>query len=193
MADLLSIPALETTTPPLAAAGLSFLFIFFLYTKIWSYSTGADIGVPQIDVLSEQIRNGSVAFLTTEYSFLTVFVLALAGTLFGLFYYTSEVDPLATAIAVSTSFVAGASLSASAGWWGMIVATDGNAKTTAACAGNKTSGKKGTLNDGLTVAFTTGAVMGFAVVALGLAGVSGCYTALSYTCLLYTSPSPRDS
>ena len=40
-------------------------------------------------------------------------------------------------------------------------------------------GKKGTLNDGLRVAFTTGAVMGFAVVGMGLAGVSLCYLVLA--------------
>ena len=62
---------------------------------------------------------------------------------------------------------------------GMMVATDGNAKTTAAAAGNKKTGKKGSLNDGLSVAFATGAVMGFAVVGLGLTGVTVCYMVLS--------------
>ena len=62
---------------------------------------------------------------------------------------------------------------------GMMVATDGNAKTTAAAAGNKKTGKKGSLNDGLSVAFATGAVMGFAVVGLGLTGVTVCYIVLS--------------
>ena len=61
----------------------------------------------------------------------------------------------------------------------MMVATDGNAKTTAAAAGNKKTGKKGSLNDGLSVAFATGAVMGFAVVGLGLTGVTVCYIVLS--------------
>ena len=61
----------------------------------------------------------------------------------------------------------------------MMVATDGNAKTTAAAAGNKKTGKKGSLNDGLSVAFATGAVMGFAVVGLGLTGVTICYIVLS--------------
>ena len=60
-----------------------------------------------------------------------------------------------------------------------MVATDGNAKTTAAAAGNKKTGKKGSLNDGLSVAFATGAVMGFAVVGLGLTGVTVCYIVLS--------------
>jgi H(+)-translocating pyrophosphatase len=61
----------------------------------------------------------------------------------------------------------------------MMVATDGNAKTTAAAAGNKKTGKKGSLNAGLSVAFATGAVMGFAVVGLGLTGVTICYIVLS--------------
>jgi H(+)-translocating pyrophosphatase len=60
-----------------------------------------------------------------------------------------------------------------------MVATDGNSKTTAAAAGNKKTGKKGSLNDGLSVAFATGAVMGFAVVGLGLTGVTVCYIVLS--------------
>jgi Na+/H+-translocating membrane pyrophosphatase len=75
----------------------------------------------------------------------------------------------------------GAALSAAAGWWGMMVATDGNAKTTAACAGDKTIGKPGSLNEGLKVAFSTGAVMGFAVVGLGLAGASLTYVVLCMT------------
>jgi len=45
-----------------------------------------------------------------------------------------------------------------------MVATDGNAKTTAACAGDRANGVPGSLNAGLNVAFSTGAVMGFAVV-----------------------------
>ena len=85
--------------PPPACAAVSFLFIFFLYTKIWG-TDGQGHRRPAIGVLSEQIRNGSVAFLTTEYSFLTVFVLALAGTLFGLFYAT-ESSLIATSVSVS--------------------------------------------------------------------------------------------
>merc|ERR1711966_73038 len=49
-----------------------------------------------------------------------------------------------------------------------MIATDGNVRTTVACTA-------GTLNDGLKVAFATGAVMGFTVVALGLGGLSLMY------------------
>merc|ERR550532_505735 len=47
----------------------------------------------------------------------------------------------------------------------MYVATMGNVRTAVAC-------QKGDLNDGLRTAFTAGAVMGFTVVGLGLAGLS---------------------
>jgi len=173
--------ALQTATPAFAATGLSFLFIFFLYTKIWSYKTGKDIGEPRIDELSLQVKSGAISFLKTEYAYLTVFVLSMAAVLFALFVTTTpEAEaPMLTATSIASAFIFGALLSASAGYWGMMVATDGNAKTTAACAGNKKLGQKGTLNDGLTVAFTTGAVMGFAVVGLGLLGASCSFVILS--------------
>merc|ERR1719258_917900 len=78
------------------------------------------------------------------------------------------------------AFFLGAILSASAGWLGMMVATDGNTRTTAACAGKevkdsqgKVTGGTGSLNDGLRVAFKAGSVMGFVVVGLGLVGCAG--------------------
>jgi Na+/H+-translocating membrane pyrophosphatase len=166
----------SVAAPALFAGALSFVFIAFLYTRLAKFETGTDIGVPVLDELSLQVKSGAIAFLKTEYTYLCVFVVALAATLFGLFAAT---DNAIVALAISTSFVFGASLSAGAGWWGMMVATDGNAKTTAAAAGNKKTGKKGSLNDGLSVAFTTGAVMGFAVVGLGLTGVTLCYIVLS--------------
>jgi len=168
----------SVAAPALAAGACAFVFIAFLYTKLAKFETGTDIGVPVLDELSLQVKSGAIAFLKTEYTYLCFFVIALAATLFGLFALT---DTVTVAASISLSFVFGASLSAGAGWWGMMVATDGNAKTTAAAAGNKKTGKKGSLNDGLSVAFATGAVMGFAVVGLGLTGVTICYMVLSST------------
>merc|ERR1711968_191487 len=84
------------------------------------------------------------------------------------------------------AFFLGAILSASPGWLGMMVATDGNTRTTAACAGKevkdsqgKVTGGTGSLNDGLRVAFKAGSVMGFVVVGLGLVGCAGCFCILA--------------
>merc|ERR1712137_1482326 len=73
---------------------------------------------------------------------------------------------------VAAAFIIGAILSGSAGWLGMMVATDGNVRTTVACA-------EGSLNSGLRVAFTTGSIMGFTVVGLGLAGLGSLFWLMS--------------
>ena len=185
MALMVIEDAMGVAGPGLAAGLVAFLFIGYLYTRLANFDKGVDIGQPIVDELSAQVKSGAIAFLKTEYSYLCVFVAALAATLFGLFAATAD---FATAVSISLSFVFGASLSAGAGWWGMMVATDGNAMTTAAAAGNKAKGKKGSLNNGLTVAFATGAVMGFAVVGLGLTGVSVCYLVLSTTGAGFESP-----
>jgi len=53
------------------------------------------------------------------------------------------------------------------------IATDCNVKTAQACKGDPGTdpeGKSDHLNDGLVIAFTGGAVMGFVVVGLGITG-----------------------
>ena len=72
--------------------------------------------MPVLDELSAQVKSGAIAFLKEEYTYLCMFVVALAVTLFALFYAT---DSTTVALAISLSFVFGASLSAGAGWWGM--------------------------------------------------------------------------
>ena len=85
---------LTVSAPGLAAAGIAFIFIAYLYSKIIHYPIGKDISVPAIDELADQIRTGAVAFLFAEYTYLSFFVLALAGTLFGLFYRDHVVRPV---------------------------------------------------------------------------------------------------
>ena len=87
---------IDVVLPAFAASALSFVFIGFLYMKINAYPTGVNIDMDTrgnpgpkgslVDELSAQVRDGSIKFLTVEYTYLAVFVLALAGTLFGLFY-----------------------------------------------------------------------------------------------------------
>merc|ERR1719165_61754 len=139
-----------------------------------SKPVGKDIGFPKLDELALQIKNGAQAFLKEEYKWLGYFVAGLAITLLVIFSIQPviELDDDDAAdktnldgVRMAGAFLCGALLSASAGWLGMMVATDGNVRTTVACT-------KGSLNDGLTVAFTTGSIMGFTVVGLGLFGVS---------------------
>jgi len=152
----------------LACSGLALIMSVWLVYKLKSHERGT----PVMNKLSEQIQSGARAFLVTEYKYLTGFVLLVFIVL--LIIYT--VDPptgkhlggegdKVDGIRAGACFLAGAILSASAGWAGMTVATDANVRTTQA------ADKQG-LSVALRVAFTGGAVMGFTVVGLGLFGVS---------------------
>lgn len=117
--------------------------------------------------ISDKIKSGARSFLVTEYSYLARFVVFTAIVLFLLYFFAPLAEKL-DGLRYAGCFIVGAFLSASAGWNGMVVATDANVKTTQAA-------DKGGLNDALQVAFTAGAVMGFMVVSLGLLGVSAMY------------------
>ena len=115
--------------------------------------------------ISDQIKSGARAFLITEYKYLAVFVLVVFAALVILYSLQPPSGDRTDGIRYGGCFLAGAILSAAAGWGGMVVATDANVRTTQA------ADKEG-LNRALRVAFTGGAVMGFTVVGLGLLGVS---------------------
>src|SRR5688572_29758764 len=99
--------------------------------------------------IADAISEGATAFLTREYRVLAVFAVVVAIVL-----------GLALGPATAISFAAGAVCSAVTGFVGMWIAVRANVRTAAAA----TIG----LNRGLQVAFSSGAVMGSAVVGLGL-------------------------
>jgi K(+)-stimulated pyrophosphate-energized sodium pump len=115
--------------------------------------------------ISDQIKSGAIAFLTTEYKYLACFVVVVFAALVLLYSLDPPSDDHTDGIRYGGCFLAGALLSGSAGWGGMLVATDANVRTTQA------ADVEG-LAVALRVAFTGGAVMGFTVVGLGLMGVS---------------------
>jgi len=164
---------------PLAVAGFfSLLFVVYLRKSLLSKKTGKDIDLSRIDYLASKIKSGSIAFLKEEYKYLAVYVAAWTLLLIILFSVKPMCDD-AHAVAhgqtcpddgtdgVRTAgcFLVGALLSGGAGYIGMIVATDGNSRTAVACF-------SGSLNDGLRVAFTTGAAIGFGVVGLAAFGLA---------------------
>jgi K(+)-stimulated pyrophosphate-energized sodium pump len=112
--------------------------------------------------LAGYIAEGAMAFLKAEWKILAIFavvaaaILAWSGTL---------VETSSPVIAVS--FVIGAVFSATAGYFGMNIATKANVRTTQAA---RTS-----LKDALNVAFTGGSVMGLGVAGLAVLGLGSLF------------------
>jgi K(+)-stimulated pyrophosphate-energized sodium pump len=136
---------------PIAAG----LFAFALVLRI----NRSDAGTEQMQRISALIRAGAMAFLRTEYTVLAAFVAAM----FLVLWVFLPRGGLPTAI----SFLIGASLSAVAGWIGMRTATGAAVRTTQAARTG--------LAPALQVAFSSGAVMGLTVVALGTSGIAVLY------------------
>ncbi|GMH61070.1 hypothetical protein TrLO_g14680 [Triparma laevis f. longispina] len=133
----------------------------------------APMGNDLMNKLQAQIQAGAKSFLQTEYKYLSYFIAVIFTLLTVLFtFHESADDDMTDGIRTGICFLIGAAFSASAGWFGMIVATDANVRTTQA------ADKEG-LNAALKVAFTGGAVMGFVVVGLGMFGVSLLYVVMA--------------
>jgi len=120
--------------------------------------------------IAEAVRQGAMAYLVRQYKVVAgVFVLLIA---FIAVMYMLELQAWQSLIGVP---VAGL-LSGLCGWFGMKMATNASARTTHAC--------KNSLNDGLTVAFRSGAVMGLVVVGFALADVSFWFAVFNSTDLV---------
>jgi K(+)-stimulated pyrophosphate-energized sodium pump len=156
-----SASAIQAVSLGLAAGGVGLVMALWLTKKLQAAPRGNEL----MNKISDQIKSGARAFLMTEYKYLSMFVLCVFAVLVILYTLDPPSGDRTDGIRYGGCFLAGAILSASAGWGGMVVATDANVRTTQA------ADKEG-LNAALRVAFTGGAVMGFTVVGLGLAGVS---------------------
>jgi len=110
-------------------------------------------GTARMVEIATYIRQGSIAFLRTEYLYLVV----LVGILFVLVGFALN-------WAAAGCYAIGAALSAVTGFLGMSIATRGNVRTAAACRTG--------ISEGLNIAFRAGAVMGLSVVSIGLTGLS---------------------
>jgi K(+)-stimulated pyrophosphate-energized sodium pump len=136
--------------------------MFSLALQVAKAPRGNDL----MNSICDKIKSGSRSFLVTEYKYLACFVFAFFCILLVLYTVDPPVNNDRTGgIRYACAFLVGSSLSASAGWGGMSVATDCNVRTTQAA-------QEHGLAVALRVAFAGGAVMGFTVVGLGLFGVS---------------------
>ena len=145
------------------AAGVGVLALLYaFYLAGWIKRQPA--GNAKMKEIGDAIHEGAMAFLMREYKTLVWFVLVVTAAILIIGFVTpSEVLQPQTAVA----FVLGAICSVLAGFFGMNVATSANVRTAEAA-------KEGQ-NPALKIAFNGGAVMGMAVVGLGLSGVAILY------------------
>ncbi len=149
-------------------APLSALISILVGFYFLRYINKQDSGNEKMKEISGLIKDGASAFLKREYKTLAVFV-AIVSVLIVLFlpnpiWATS--DPLKN-VEMVLAYIFGSSCSALAGYMGLNVATKANAKVANAAQHG--------LNKAFPVGFRGGAVMGFAVVGVGLLGVSIVY------------------
>jgi len=136
---------------------VSLIFAIILYISIKKENPGNE----KMKELSKAIREGAMAFLKSEYKVLIIFVIVVALLLFiaSLFYTQTQIH-----WGSSIAFLIGALFSAVSGNIGMRMATMANARTA--------EGTKKNLSKGLSIAFSSGAVMGMTVVGLGVLGLT---------------------
>jgi K(+)-stimulated pyrophosphate-energized sodium pump len=133
--------------------------VAFAFAGWFAYSLMKnDEGSPLMQKIALSIRRGANAYLKRQYTGIAIFfavvfvvllVLAIAG------YLT---------IFVPFAFLTGGFFSGMSGFIGMKVATYANVRTANAC--------NSSLNKGLRIAFSSGAIMGLVVVGLGLFDIS---------------------
>ncbi|MBI1248726.1 sodium-translocating pyrophosphatase [bacterium] len=119
----------------------------------------ADPGTPRMQEIAGFVRQGANAYLTQQYTVVAIFFVAIAAVL-AILAFVFEVQ----SHWVPFAFMTGGLFSGLAGWVGMKTATLASSRTAA--------GAERSLNQGLQVAFRSGAVMGLTVVGLGLLDVA---------------------
>jgi len=141
---------------------VALLFATYLVIKILKEPAGS----PQMISIQNAISEGAQAYIKRQYGVLIIF--------FALMFILLMVLVSAgyLPIFVPFAFLTGGFFSGLSGYIGMTVATKANARTANAA--------KQSLNKGLRVAFSSGSVMGFCVVGLGLLDLSIWYYVLDY-------------
>ena len=144
-------------------AAIALIFAIIQRKKVMSFTEGTD----RMAEIAQSIRDGANAYLKRQYKTVAVvfaIVLIIMCILAAIGLLGSWFIPLA--------FLVGGICSATAGYVGMKIATSANARTAQAAHEG--------LNRGLQVAFSSGSVMGFTVVGLGLLEVTTWFHVLKY-------------
>lgn len=123
-------------------------------------------GTPQMVKIAEAVRSGAMSYLRQQYKVVGIVFVVLA-ILFAVMAYFGLQNNW-----VPFAFLTGGFFSGLAGFFGMKTATYASARTAHAA--------QRSLNNGLTVAFRSGAVMGLTVVGLALLDIAAWYLILDH-------------
>ena len=150
----------------LAASILALTFAFIFYKQMMKEDEGTDL----MKKIAAHVRKGAMAYLKQQYK-VVIIVFAVLAAIFGIMAYFKLQNGI-----VWFAFLTGGFFSGLAGFFGMKTATYASARTANAA--------RKSLNNGLQVAFRSGAVMGLVVVGLALLDVSVWFLVLNGTGLL---------
>ena len=165
----------QDTESPAAAAegGTSQWFFFFVWLlaatasivalvqayRFYQEMMSADEGSPRMIEIAGYVREGANVYLWQQYKIVFLFFVVIFGLLMYLAFGLNVQSRW-----VPFAFITGGFFSGLAGWFGMKTATWASSRTAAAA--------QKSLNQGLQVAFRSGAVMGLTVVGLGLLDIT---------------------
>lgn len=149
-------------------------FAFYLALSILKKDEGTD----KMKEIAEAVRIGARAYLKRQYLGVSIFFIVVFFILLGLALKNYLV------IFVPFAFLTGGFFSGLAGYIGMNIATQASSRTANA--------SRKSLNSGLRVAFSSGAVMGLTVVGLGLLDLSIWYYFLNWYYSAYPTPLNMD-
>jgi len=146
-----------------ASSVIALFFAWFFFKQMMKESEGTDT----MKKIAKHVRDGAMAYLRQQYKVVfRVFLILTA--LFAVMAYILDIqNPW-----VPFAFLSGGFFSGLTGFFGMRTATYASARTANAA--------QRSLNDGLRIAFRSGAVMGLVVVGLGLLDISMWFYALQF-------------
>ena len=152
-----------TLTTILGLFGLGVAFFYMNKIKAIPLDMGLEgKDAERLRYIHGAIAKGAMAFLKQEYRFLAVFMICFA-VIIAVLIDDHHTPGVREGIYTAAAFIFGGLISVASGYIGMMVATQGNARTTV-------SAKKD-ISSAFDVALNSGAVMGFALVGLATLGL----------------------
>ncbi len=150
---------------PVAVLICAIIALVFAAVNFYSVKKKPE-GTEKMAEISAKIRKGAMAYLKRQYKTVGIFFVVMF-VILGILAFTGMLTPF-----VPFAFITGGFFSGLSGFIGMKIATYANSRTA--------NGARESLNKGLKIAFSSGAVMGLTVVGLGLLDISVWFILLKF-------------